>query len=87
MAAAGLAFTFCAALSQNSTAFNILCSCFPLYYAGELCSCPAVLQRERHNTASDLADVAVHTDPPRELGSAHVEPLAGLALVGKHWWS
>lgn len=34
-----------------------------------------------------VADLAVHTDPPREPGSAHVEPLAGLALVGKHWWS
>lgn len=55
--------------------------------AGELCSCPAVLQRERHNPASNLADVAVHTDPPRELGSAHVGPLAGLVRVGKHWWS
>lgn len=34
-----------------------------------------------------VADLAVHMDPARELGSVHVEPLAGLALVGKHWWS
>lgn len=46
-----------------------------------------MLQRVRHNPASDLAGLAVHTDPPREPGSAHAEPLAGLALVGKHWWS
>lgn len=46
-----------------------------------------VAERVRHNPASYLADLAVHADPPRELGSAHVEPLAGLALVGKHWWS
>lgn len=46
-----------------------------------------MLQRVRHNPASDLADLAVHTDLPREPGFAHAEPLAGLALVGKHWWS
>lgn len=46
-----------------------------------------VAERVRHNPASYLAALAVHTDPPREPGSAHVEPLAGLALVGKHWWS
>lgn len=46
-----------------------------------------VAGRVRHNPASDLADLAVHTDPPREPGSARVEPLAGLELVGKHWWS
>lgn len=34
-----------------------------------------------------VADLAVRTDLPRELGSARVESLAGLALVGKHWWS
>lgn len=31
MAAAGFAFTFPAALSQNPAAFNTLCTCFPLY--------------------------------------------------------
>lgn len=46
-----------------------------------------VAERVRHNPASDLAGVAVHTDPPREPRSARLEPLAGLALVGRHWWS
>lgn len=46
-----------------------------------------VAERVRHNPASDLADLAVHADPPSEPGSAHVEPFAGLALVGKYWWS
>lgn len=46
-----------------------------------------VAERMRPNPALDLADLAVHTDPPREPGSAHAGPLTGLALVGKHWWS
>lgn len=46
-----------------------------------------IAERLRHNPASDLAGVAVHRDLPREPGSAHVEPLSGLAVVGKQWWS
>lgn len=61
---------------------------FPFTNAGELCSCPAVLQSEAQSCVREVvADLAVHTDPSRELGPSQVEPLAGLPLVGKHWWS
>lgn len=44
MAAAGLAFTFLTALSQNPLTPSVLA--FHFTNARELCSCPAVLQIE-----------------------------------------